>query len=383
MDWSIGYPRAMTIEDTGRFPKRTGVARPLLLAVFLICHLAACGPRDDGSRGREDDVAVEDRAVAGLVVDGSRAPAERTYWFHGGSPVARYGSGFVFRRNNASLVAWSDVLTGRARPAKRILVHVDAHSDAHPSRVCTEPSLIRAYEPGAVETYAESLPISSFVMPALHYGWIDEVYWVQPPIPAFRGPVESYSFGLGEEEGWIRPRPRTGAAHVSDDEWKDVSRRSLDGDAVGRSAELDFVYRLPMHDWSGDDFRFHLLSAAQFDSLFTAGLLPEAEWVFDVDLDYFGSAGPLRGYGLLEVVSPAGVAQSSRGQILPVFQLGTESRSRDLARIRSWLRGLGAVVWSLSESPDHAFRDTPAAPRSRRRAAFLRLPPSSRGGSTE
>lgn len=295
------------------------------------------------------------------------APSERAYWFDGATPAARIGDGFVFRRNNASLVAWAEVLASSpagsvpaptATRPRRILVHLDAHSDAHPSRTAPDSAAFAGFQRPAVEGYAESLPVSSFVLPALYYGWIDEVYWIQPPIQAFRGPVESYVFDLEEIDGWIRPQVKPDRADPGETYWTDLSRRLLDGAAVGRSFELDFAYRAPMRDWCGDRFRFHLLDAAQFDSLLHVPDLREAQWILDLDLDYFGAMGPLRGYGLLEAISPVGFAQGTRGHILPVFELDPQARAQGLDRVASWMRRLDVIAWSISESPDHAFLDS-------------------------
>lgn len=322
------------------------------LAAFL---LFACSPGD-----RDDAEKVGDLAQT--------TPVTREYWFDGMSPISIRGDRtFQFRRNNVSFLAWARALAGPPKQQRRVLLHFDAHSDAHPAPVAPDADAIRQMNWEAAVRYAASLPISAFIMPALHYGWIDEVYWIQPPTSGFRGPVETVRFDLDGSGPTIRPRrspsskdsskPGSSGPHENPQYWIGESQRLLRGEPVSRAFELSYAYRIPVSEWAGDSFTFHFLSLEQMKDRVIAGALEDCEVLLDLDLDYFGSAGPLRAYGLLSPTPQSDVAAGSKGALVPFFRLDPATAAAGFDQIEEWIRELQPRVTTVSESPDHSLRD--------------------------
>ncbi len=318
----------------------------------------------------------------------------REYWFDGMSPISIRGDHtFQFRRNNVSFLAWARTLEGGRKERRRVLLHFDAHSDAHPAPVPEDTDAIRQMNWDASVRYAAALPISAFIMPALHYGWIDEVYWIQPPTSGFRGPSETVRFDLDDSGHVIRPRRSTSSnpnssSPVDDPQyWVEESQKLLRGEPVSRAFELSYAYRIPVTEWAGDSFTFHFLSLEQMKERVDAGDLNDCEVLLDLDLDYFGSAGPLRAYGLLSPAPQSDVAAGSKGTLVPFFRLDPATASADFEQIEVWMRELRPRVTTVSESPDHSLRDR--LPQYCRRALGARsetdpmIPAQVRIGSSE
>jgi hypothetical protein len=272
----------------------------------------------------------------------------------------RHGSVYTYRRNNWFFYACADAqrrqLRGE-RPADthRILIHIDSHSDAHRAPVCSTPADVRAARLTALEVYTAQLSITAYVLPMLYYGFADEVYWVQPSISCFQGPEEVVSFALEDREGWIQPAIRQGATPAA---VESLTTRAFRGEPVARSQELAVAFGYQAEDWQPGSLTLHCLSLDQLARHVHAGRLANHQVLVDLDLDYFGTAGPPRGYGYLHLSPHGHVALGLLGGTLPVFYMTPDRLKEEVERLCELLDRLSPRVSGISESPDHAHRET-------------------------
>lgn len=260
---------------------------------------------------------------------------------------------YTFRRNNWSFYAWvHSGAMGGDHP--RVLIHLDSHSDMHPAPVCEDPDALLAGDLDVAEAYTRRLSISSFMFPVQHYGLIDEVYWVQPPISPYQGPVETVSYSLEESDGWIRPKPDEEALPLNAGRW---SVRSFRGQEVPRSLDVAVGAGYAASDWAPGPSTLHCLSLDQMIERIAAGDLEGKDVLVDLDVDYFGTTGPIRGYGYLTVSESSQVALGVLGRTFPLFYATRESQEREIRRVAEMIRGLSPKVVTVSESPDHAHRE--------------------------
>jgi hypothetical protein len=260
---------------------------------------------------------------------------------------------YTFRRNNWSFYAWihSGAVNGN-RP--RVLIHLDSHSDMHPAPVCKNPDDLISGDLDVAETYARRLSISSFMFPTQHYGFVEEVFWVQPPISSYRGPAESVSFSLEEEDGWIRPEAKAGATPLNASRW---SVRSFRAEDVPRALDVAVGAGYGTQDWAPGEAKLHCLSLDQLLEKIAAGDLKGKDILLDLDTDYFGTSGPMRGYGYLTVGRTGHVALGVLGRTFPLFFATRESQIHEMRRVAEMIRDLSPRVVTISESPDHAHRE--------------------------
>jgi hypothetical protein len=260
---------------------------------------------------------------------------------------------YTFRRNNWSFFAWihSGAMKGD-RP--RVLIHLDSHSDMHPAPVCKNPDGLIAGNLDVAETYTQRLSISSFMFPAQHYGFVEEVFWVQPPISSYRGPAESVSFSLEEMDGWIRPKPKEKATPLNTSRW---TVRSFRAEEVPRSLDVAVGAGYGTENWAPGPVKLHCLSLDQLLEKIAGGDLDGKDILLDLDVDYFGTSGPMRGYGYLTVGRTGHVALGVLGRTFPLFFATRESQIREMRRVAEMIRDLSPRVVTISESPDHAHRE--------------------------
>lgn len=302
-----------------------------------------------------------------------------------GNDVSVYQAGdlWAFRRNNWSLYGWIQAL--RATDASRngeptpkdssvVLVYFDSHSDLHPSPVCGEPDRFRAGDMDAAAGYVDRLSVASFRLAALHYGFVREIYWVQPDITPYQGPEESIRFRTIERNGFILPDATRLAGRA---ELESLGVRACQGLPVPRSADLAAAYgALPEH-WVDGSFILHCLNLEQLTAKIHAGVFRDRRVLVDLDLDYFGTEGTMRGYGYLGFFPRSHVAVGLLGGILPVFGMSPSALEARAAQVLGAIRELRAIGITMCESPDHSHRDTlPRLVQFFRRELGTLMPPS-------
>ncbi|MBD3335655.1 MAG: hypothetical protein GF355_09080 [Candidatus Eisenbacteria bacterium] len=268
--------------------------------------------------------------------------------------IYRDGPYSRFRRNDWSLYAWLTAPEVRRR-APLALIHFDAHSDMHPAPTCRRPDSLRAGRPDAVEAYVRRLSVSSFVLPSAYYGLVQEIYWIQPEISCYRGPPESIRFDLYEDDGWIRIQPMAGAAPLDVAAW---SIRSFRGEPVPRALDVEVSAGFASEAWRPGPYTLHCLSLDQLLELMEQGELEAAATIINLDLDYFGTTGALRGYGYLAFSPGSDIALGSLQGTLPVFAMPLGELEREAGRVGRLLRDLDPLSIAASASPDHAHRAT-------------------------
>lgn len=306
--------------------------------------------------------------LAAMAIDCNRRPetagtAEVLRLQDGNVRLYRQQQVYTYRRNNWFFYACGDALRRDSRrvatPGQhRILVHIDAHSDAHPAPPAVAPESLHAASLAALEAYTARLSIGSYVFPLLHYGFVDEIYWVQPALSCYQGPEETVRFALEAREGRIVPRLRANARPVDADS---LTARAFRGEPVARSQDLACAYGHETRDWEPGPGTLHCLSFEQFDRHVRAGDLGGQAVLVDLDLDYFGAGGPLHGYGYLLLPRHGHVALGLRGGALPVFSMTPDEREAELRRVGDLLARLRPQMIGISESPEHSHReDLPA-----------------------
>lgn len=325
---------------------RRSVARALFLALALI-WAAGCGGESRPAR---------DHALS--VLELGDPP----------SAVYRQGDTFWFRRNHWSFYAFGTALAERDRGAHapeigggatrsarkpRVLVHFDSHSDMHPAAVCAAPESLLLSSSKLAE-YVDRLTIATFVMPALRYGWFDAVYWVQPEITAYQGERETVRFSLEDRDGRIVPALRPGARPF---EPQQLSQLSVQGGHVERTLDLSTAYGHAVRDWAPGPLRLECVSLAQLEEDLGKGVFRGQDVIVDLDLDYFGTAGPLHAYGVMALVEGSHVAPGLLGGTLPIFWLDDARLTRELDRVGKAIERLHPLALAVSESPEHAHRD--------------------------
>jgi hypothetical protein len=311
-------------------PRRISLTRALAPLLLLACALTGCGERAE--------------ATALLRLQGTDV---RVY---------RQGNTYTYRRNNWFFYACGDAerrtpprsATGQPR---RILVHIDSHSDAHAAPTAAAPESLRAESLDALEIYTARLSIGSYMFPMLRYGFADEIYWVQPEISCFQGPEEIVRFGLEERNGWIRPALRADATPAR---VESLTVRAFRGEPVARSQELSGAYGYETGAWEPGPYTLHCLSLEQFAEHVREGRFAGAEVLVDLDLDYFGSGGPLHGYGYLGLPRRGQIAVGLLGGTLPVFYMTAEGREREVRSVCELIKRLAPRVIGISESPEHS-----------------------------
>jgi hypothetical protein len=319
----------------------------LLLGLALSCTPEAKKPRGDA------DLAPTDPEVLRMTA--------------GGTTIYRQNSLFTFRRNNWSLYCFFRARTDASakRPSNAetdtepsetgtTIVHFDAHSDMHPAPACSEPIGIQRGDLGVIASYTERLSVASFLLPSLYYGLADEIYWVQPTISCYDGEPESWSFQLEIQEGWIRPRIREGATAVAAGQ---LGMRSHHGLPVSRCLDLITATGHAMEDWEPGPFRLHCMSAAQFADRLQSGALESRRVLIDLDLDYFGTSGDMRGYGYLGFARSSQVAVGLLGGTLPVFYMSPQALQREAREVALLIERLAPQTICLCHSPDHTHRE--------------------------
>jgi hypothetical protein len=318
---------------------RLSLPRVLAPLLVLACAVTSCGGSADTARAEATEV---------LRLQG------------GDVRVYRRENAYTYRRNNWFFYACGDALAraprrGVAERPHRILVHIDAHGDAHPAPAAAAPESLGAGSLDALETYTAGLSIGSYVFPMLRYGFADEVYWIQPRISCFRGPEEIVRFGLEERDGRIRPalRPDARPAPV-----ESLTVRAFRGEPVARSQELGSAYGYETGAWQPGPYTLHCLGLEQFAEHVRAGEFADREIFVDLDLDYFGAGGPMHGYGYLSLPRRGQVALGLLGGTLPVFYMTAEGRERELRRVCELITRLSPRVIGISESPDHSHHES-------------------------
>ena len=160
----------------------------------------------------------------------------------------------------------------------------------HPAPVCADSFGLVGGQLNVAEQYAGRLSVATFVLPCLYYGLAQEVYRVQPQISCYAGEPETYSF-----------------------------------------ADLVTATRHATEDWVPGSFRLHCLSRVQFEEQVRSGALDGCRVLVDLDMDYFGTSGEMRGYGYL--------ALPQRGQpVATSFRRPVLAGSIWQGAIRSWPR---------------------------------------------
>lgn len=278
----------------------------------------------------------------------------------GNVTIQKEGSFYTFRRNQWSFYSWIHGATNTHHPRDEIqgttppvLIHFDAHSDMHPAPSCAEPESLRAGSLPSAERYTIRLSISNFILPTLYYGVVREVYWVQPPISAYQGGMETVPFDLEERDGWIRIVPKPGAQPLDTAAW---SIRSYRGESVPRNLDVAVAAGMAAEDWAAGPYTLHCLSFEQLIALEKEGRFDGIETVFDLDLDYFGTSGSLRGYGYLAFTKGSHIALGALGGTLPVFYRSLKDLESEAGILRDFIRRLSPQVVAMAESPDHAHR---------------------------
>jgi len=276
----------------------------------------------------------------------------------GNVQIYRQGNVYTYRRNNWFFYACGDALrriSNRSVPPPRcILLHIDAHSDAHPAPAAAAPESLDAASIDALEAYTARLSIGAYVFPMLHYGFAEEVYWVQPAISCYQGPEETVAFALEEREGRILPALRAG---VRPARAESLTARAYRAEPVARSQDLACAYGYAAADWQPGPFRLHCLSLAQLEQQARAGRFTGQTVLVDLDLDYFGTGGPLHGYGYLLLPRQGQFALGLLGGALPVFWMTPETRETELRRVCDLIARLSPLVIGISESPEHSHRE--------------------------
>lgn len=275
----------------------------------------------------------------------------------GGTTIYREGALYAFRRNDWSFYGFARARAEAAAPApagRTTIVHFDAHSDMHPAPVAGDSVGVIGGNLASLERYTDRLSVSTFMMPCLYYGLADEIYWVQPEISCYQGAAESVAFDLEARDGWILPRIRAGASPVDREA---LAMRAHQGLPVSRMDDLVAVTRHRTEDWVTGPLRLHCLSREQFAERVRAGALAGREVLVDLDLDYFGTSGEMRGYGYLALPRRGQVAVGLLGGTLPVFYLAPDRRREEMAAVARLIDRISPVATCLCESPDHAHRD--------------------------
>ncbi len=362
------------------------------LLLVLSFGLGSCSPDGEGSgRGAATGSTTERTAGEG---SSTLIPTETLRLRGGVTRIYREGSLYAFRRNDWTFYCFAQARSARARsleaanspqmarssetatspqvarslePARPVeaasdaqdacvIVHFDSHSDMHPAPVCADSVGLVGGRLEVAEQYADRLSVATFMLPCLYYGLAQEVYWVQPEISCYAGESETYRFDLHVQDGWILPRIREGATPIP---LSAMAMRVHQGLPVSRADDLVTATR-PRHateDWVPGPFRLHCLSRAQFDERVRSGTLDGCRVLVDLDLDYFGTGGEMRGYGYLALPRRGQVAVGLLGGTLPVFYQSPGRRQNEMEVVAHLLARLAPEATCLCESPDHAHRD--------------------------